>query len=69
LVQAQREQAFFGQDVGNMKAFQAAGAGWDPPQRPANEFVSRAGVPYQVRGGIRYDQRGRRLGRATGRGF
>jgi hypothetical protein len=69
LTQAQREQAFFGQDVNAMKAFQASGSGWDPPQRPANEFVSKAGVPYQVRGGIRYDQRGRRLGRATGRGF
>jgi hypothetical protein len=69
LTQAQREQAFFGQDVNAMKAFQASGSGWDPPQRPANEFVSKAGVPYQVRGGVRYDQRGRRLGRATGRGF
>jgi hypothetical protein len=69
LVTAQREQAFFGQDVGNTKAFQAGASGWDPPQRPANEFVSRSGTPYQVRGGIRYDPRGRRLGRATGRGF
>jgi hypothetical protein len=69
LTQAQREQAFFGQDVNAMKAFQASGSGWDPPQRPANEFVSASGTPYQVRGGIRYDQRGRRLGRATGRGF
>lgn len=69
LTQAQRELTFFGQDVGNQRVFQAAGSGWDPQQRPANEFVSAAGVPYQVRGGIRYDQRGRRLGRATGRGF
>jgi hypothetical protein len=43
LTQAQREQAFFGQDVNAMKAFQASGSGWDPPQRPANEFVSRRG--------------------------
>ena len=69
LTQAMREQAFFGQDVANAKIFQASGSGWDPPQRPANEFVSAAGVPYQVRGGVRYDQYGRRLGRATGRGF
>jgi hypothetical protein len=69
LTQAQRELAFFGQDIGNQRTFQAAASGWDPEQRPANEFVSAAGVPYQVRGGIRYDQRGRRLGRATGRGF
>jgi len=69
LTQAQREYAFFGQDVGAAKAFQASGAGWDPPQKPSNEFVSAAGVPYQVRGGVRYDQYGRRLGRATGRGF
>lgn len=69
LTAAQREQAFFGQDVTAAKAYQAAGAGWDPPQRPANEFVSKGGTPYRVIGGVRYDQYGKRLGRATGRGF
>jgi hypothetical protein len=69
LVTAQREQAFFGQDVGAAKAFQAAGSGWDPPQKPANEFTSASGTPYRVINGVRYDQYGRRLGAATGRGF
>lgn len=69
LTQAQREQAFFGQDVMNQKIFQASGSGWDPQQRPSNEFVSRGGTPYRVVGGVRYDQFGRRLGRATGKGF
>lgn len=69
LTQAQREQAFFGQDVQNQKIFQASGSGWDPPQRPSNEFVSKGGTPYRVIGGVRYDQFGRRLGRATGKGF
>lgn len=48
LTQAQREFAFFGQDTQAAKAFQASGSGWDPPQRPGNEFTNRAGQSYRV---------------------
>lgn len=74
LMRAQRENQAFGLDVGAQRAFQAAGSGWAPPGRgeaggmPSNEFVNPAsGGHYRVIGGYRYDQFGRRIGRATGR--
>jgi hypothetical protein len=47
LTQAQRELAFFGQDIGNQRAFQAAGSGWDPGQGPTNEYTKN-GQTYRV---------------------
>lgn len=73
LTRAQREASAFGLDTGAQRAYQAAGTGWAPPGRgepggqPSNEFVNPStGAHYRVINGVRYDQFGRRIGRATG---
>jgi hypothetical protein len=71
LTTAQREQAFFGQDIGNAKIFQASGAGWDPAQKPANEFGSGATAHRIVREGnqsVAYSPAGKVLWRRPYRG-
>jgi hypothetical protein len=51
---AQRENQFFGLDTAAEKAFQASGAGWDPGQKPANEFIGPLGPYRGVRRGGTY---------------
>lgn len=65
LTRAGRETGQFGIDTQAQKLFQASQAGYVAPQRPSNEFVTPAGVPYRtIKVGnktIRVDQYGRRI--------
>jgi hypothetical protein len=65
LTRAGRELGAFTLDTGASKAFQAAQAGYAPPDKPSNEFRSPSGVPYKVLKGaggpIYVDRNGRRL--------
>lgn len=60
---AGRELGFYNQDIGEQRFFQAGQMGYQPPQRPGNEFVDPRGNPYRVvmRGGraVRIDPSGR----------
>ncbi len=49
LPRAQREQSFFGQDIGEQRFFQAKQGGFVPPTKPVNE-KTRAGLTFQVQG-------------------
>lgn len=71
LTQAQREAAFFGQDVAAMKNYQATGSGWDPGSRPGNEFGTGANTYRVVREGnmsVAYRPNGTVLWRRPRRG-
>jgi len=48
LLRAGRELGAFGLDTQAAKAFQAAQSGYEPPERPSNEFVSPGGTSYRV---------------------
>lgn len=65
LLRAGRELGAFGLDTGAAKAFQAAQSGYEPPQRPSNEFTSPGGTAYRVMktkaGPVYVDQFGRKL--------
>jgi hypothetical protein len=67
LMRAGRELGAFTLDTEAAKAFQAGQSGYEPPQRPSNEFRSPGGVPYRVlktkAGSIYVDQFGRKLPR------
>lgn len=53
LSRAQRENTFFGQDVGAQRAYEGAQAGYIPPRRPKNEH-SQGGLTWRTqRGGYR----------------
>lgn len=69
LTRAQREDVFYGQDVGQQKLYQAQQAGYVAPTAPANEFTDAAGNPYRVvrQNGLdyRYDQFGKLIGKPT----
>ena len=47
LTRAGRENTAFGLDVAAQRAYQAAGAGWDPGAGPSNEY-SRGGQTYRI---------------------
>lgn len=73
LVQAQRENSAFGLDVNAQRYYQAAGAGWQPPQagqpggQPSNEFRDASGNPYRIaiqgNQAVAYNPAGRELWR------
>lgn len=48
LERAQREGWQFGLDTEEQKRSQAAGMGWEAPQRPSNEFRTPTGTSYRV---------------------
>ena len=48
LTRAQRENSAFGIDLNSQRYYQAAGAGWQPPTGPSNEFRDAQGNPYRV---------------------
>lgn len=69
LTRAQREDVFYGQDVGAQKNFQAQQAGYAAPTGPSNEYTSPSGQSYRVvrRNGFdyRYDPSGKLIGKPT----
>jgi hypothetical protein len=68
LTRARRENTQFGIDTEGQRDYQAAGAGWTPPEMPKNEFIDPATGQHrqlQVHGNqtVAIDQSGRVLWR------